>query len=118
MKYEYYNPEYVNMNCIIRSISKALDRSPFDIESELMVIDKDYKKEKVFEKYLLKNSFYIVNTYNGKNLLNTNLTGTNIAYVKDKSWYHLICVIDNKIYDKASLEALSNMTIIKVYKLR
>ncbi len=118
MKYEYYNPDYVNMNCVLRSFSKALNRTPFDIENELMVISKDYRKEKVFDKYLSKNSFTIINTYNGKNLLDTNLVGTNIAYAKDKSWYHLVCIIDNCVYDKASLEELSNMRIIKIYRLK
>ena len=51
MKYEYYNPDYVNMNCVIRSFSKALNRTPFDIENELLSIAKDYRKEKVFIKY-------------------------------------------------------------------
>ena len=118
MKYEYYNPEYENMNCIIRSFSKALDKDPEAVLDELLVFAKDIAKEKVWDKYLSKNNFYIVNTYNGKNLLDTNLTGVNIAYVKDNTWHHLVCVIDNKIYDKATLKDLSNMRIIKVYKQR
>ena len=118
MKYEYYNPPYENMNCIIRSISKALDKKPEDVEKELLSISKDYRKEKVWEKYLSKHTFYIVDTYKNKNLLITNLEGVNIVYAKSKDWHHLVCVIDNKVFDKASLDDLSNMTILKVYKLR
>ena len=116
MKYEYYDID--SYNCVIRSISKALGKDPIDVYNELCIIDKEYSKEKVFEKYLLKNNFEVVNIFKNKNLLNTNLIGTNIAYVKDKDWHHMVCVIDNTLYDKHDLNKLENMKIIKVYRFR
>ena len=116
MKIEFYDP--VCSDCIVRSISKALDKDTIDIENELKMIKEKYQQEKVFEKYLLRNSFEIVNTYKGKQLFDTNLIGTNIVYAKDKNWYHMMCVIDNTIFDNHTKEELDNMQIIKVYKYR
>lgn len=116
MKYEYYNPDYKPMNCIIRSISKALNVSSENVYSGLIEINNDYQKERVFEKYLKNNGFYIDDTNNGKLLIDTNFDGINIAYTQDNDWYHLVCIINNTIYDKSSIKDLSNMKIIKVYK--
>ena len=118
MKTIYYNPVNENGGCVIRSISKALNKNYLDVKNELIHINESYNEEEVFEKYLFKNNFVIDNSYKNKLLKDINLNGVNIVFAHVNDWYHMMCVIDNVVYDKASFEEIKNMKIIKVYKLK
>ena len=118
MKVEYYNPE--EGNCIYRSLSKALNKKYEEITNELNQISNelnidDIFDDKVFEKYMNNYNFSKIDNYD-IDFLKNKFNGINIIYAKDKDWYHMICVIDNIIYDKFDLEKLKNMKIINVYK--
>ena len=118
MKYVHYNPgdEY---NCVIRSISKTLNKPCIDVLNELKSIDEDYSKIKVLDKYLVDNGFYIDESLKDNIIENINLLdGINILFVYKGDWYHFIAVIDNVIYDKSSYEEIKDMKVIKIYKLK
>ncbi len=115
MKAIYYNPVDEKSGCVIRSISKALNKDYNLIKKELGI---NYNDEAVFENYLFKNGFIVDNCFKDKLLKNINLKGINIVFAHINNWYHMVCVIDNIVYDKASFEEIKNMKIIKVYKLK
>lgn len=118
MKSVIYDIDYKNNNCILRSISKAINISPSVVENDLKNISSNYADEKVFDKYLLGKGFIINNEYNGKLIQDINLNGINIIFAFKDEWYHMFTVINNVIYDKYGFESLSNMKIIKIYKLK
>lgn len=115
MKIIYYNPVEAKGECVIRSISKALNKDYNLIKKDLGI---DYNDESIFESYLLKKAFIIVDSFKGKLLKDANLKGINIVFAHKDDWYHMICVIDNIAYDKYSFEEIKNMKIIKIYKLK
>ena len=49
MKTIYYNPVNENGGCVIRSISKALNKNYLDVKNELIHINESYNEEEVFE---------------------------------------------------------------------
>ena len=121
MKVEYYNPKDEKGGCVYRSISVALNKNYNDVKEELANLSKalgykDPREEKVFEEYLKQNDFTIDTSKKEQKLFLTNLDGINIAYVYYDDWYHMVCVINNIIYDKNNEEELKNLKIIKVYK--
>lgn len=115
MKVIYYNPVDEKGTCVIRSISKALNKDYNLIKKELGI---NYNDEAVFENYLFKNGFIVDNCFKDKLLKNINLKGINIVFAHINDWYHMMCVIDNIIYDKNTFDDIKNMKIIKVYKLK
>ena len=61
MKTIYYNPVNENGGCVIRSISKALNKDYNLIKKDLGI---DYNDDYIYESYLFKNSFIIVDSFN------------------------------------------------------
>ena len=118
MKREYYNPIDERAGCIVRAISKALNKDYIDVKNQIIEYakDKDYHEEEIFEQFIIEHGFIIEFSNQGKNLLDLDLMGTNIVFANDNDWYHMICVIDNVIYDKIELEDLKNLKVIKIYK--
>lgn len=114
MKLEYYNPIDEHGGCVIRAISKSLDKDYYIVKEELKQINENYTA--IFEEYLLNNNFNIDESYKNKLLFDIVLEGNNVVLAHDNDWYHLICVIDNVIYDKCTKDELKNMKVIKVYK--
>ena len=117
MKVEYYNPVDEKNGCIVRSISKALNRDYIDIKNELINMSNNYYDEDIFEKYLKEHNFYIDNSYNNKKLSDIFLDGINIVLAYNNDWYHMVCIIDNVIFDKNDYNKLKDLKIIKVYRL-
>lgn len=121
LKVEYYNPSDEKHSCVFRSLSKALNKSFDNVKDELrelgnsMGID-DLLDDRVFDAFLLKNGYKMVDKYNDSMLLDNNYDGVNLVYSYYNEWYHMVCIIDNVIYDKFDLDRLKNLKIIKVYK--
>lgn len=121
LKVEYYNPSDEKHSCVFRSLSKALNKSFDNVKDELrelgnsMGID-DLLDDRVFDAFLLKNEYKMVDKYNDSMLLDNNYDGVNLVYSYYNEWYHMVCIIDNVIYDKFDLDRLKNLKIIKVYK--
>jgi len=118
MRVEYYNPINEQSGCIVRSISRALNKNYLEVKKEISdyAREKDYHEEEVFQSFLLEHGFTIDLSNQGSNLLELDVKGINIVLAKDNDWYHMICVIDNVIYDKNNLEDLKNLKVIKIYK--
>ena len=115
MKVKYYNPVDEKGTCVIRSISKALNKDYNLIKKELGM---NYNDESVFESYLFKNGFILDNSFEDKLLKDVNLKGINIVFAHIDDWYHMMCVIDNVIYDKSDFNDLKDMKVIKIYELK
>ena len=58
------------------------------------------------------------NCFKDKLLKNINLKGINIVFAHINDWYHMMCVINNVIYDKSDFNDLKDMKVIKIYKLK
>ena len=110
MKVIYYNPVDEKGTCVIRSISKALNKDYNLIKKELGI---NYNDVSVFENYLI-----LDNGFKDKLLKDINLKGINIVFAHINDWYHMMCVINNVIYDKSDFNDLKDMKVIKIYKLK
>ena len=120
MKYEYYSIEGVN--CVVRSISKILNKDYKLVEKELLDLAKKlnyktYSEIEVFEKYLASNNYYDIKTkFKGK-IKDLKIDGDYIVFCYDKKdFYHLAAIINNTLYD--SREENKELYVIKIYKRR
>ena len=119
MKYEYYNPVDERKSCIYRAISKSLNRDYLEVKNEI-----DELKEKlntddsqlVFETYLKKYNYNIEDKYKDNNIFDIEYSDNNIVFAHSDDWYHMVCIIDNVLYDKYNIDKLKNMKIIRIYK--
>ena len=117
MKYEYYNPVDEKKSCIYRAISKSLNRDYLIVKKELDTLKDNLNTddaELVFETYLINNN-YVIKEYNDTLITNIDYIGNNIVFAYNNDWYHMVCIINNTLYDKYDLEKLQNLKIIKVY---
>jgi len=115
MRVENYNPKIAEGGCVVRSISKSLNKNCDILIKELKLIG-NIADESTFEHYLLNHNFNIIDNYKDKFLKDISLDGNNIVFAHKDNWYHMISVIDNVIYDKNSMSDLEDLKIIKVYK--
>jgi len=121
MKYVYYNPVDEKGSCVTRSLSKILNKDFHEVKQELIELSKklgyqDYREIEVFETYMKQNN--IVETSKKYNCTIQNLiidNGKYIIFGNKEEWYHMVCLIDNTIYDKS--ERYKDINIIKIYKL-
>ncbi len=114
MRVKYYNSKDEKGTCVIRSISKALNKDYTVVKKDLGI---NYNDDFIFESYLFKNGFIADDRLKDELLKNVNLKGVNIVLAHLNDWYHMMCVIDNVIYDKKSFNELKDMKIIRVYAL-
>lgn len=122
MKFEYYNPIDEKGGCVSRSISKILQKDYNEVKQELIDLSnslgyKDYREIEVFETYLKKYSIIeIPNEYHGPIKDLKLKKGKYIIFGNKEDWYHMVCLIDNTIYDKN--ENYKEINIIKIYELK
>lgn len=118
MKFQEYNPNFKNCDCVIRTFMKLLEKDYITVKEELTKIAESlgydsYQETEVFEKYFLKNGFekieeepVVVN--------DLSLDGGKYAifcYRDDD--YHLFPVIDRVAYDKN--DRFWRMNVITLY---
>ena len=120
MKFEYYNPG--DVNCVIRSISKVLEKNYKEIKEDLIDLSKklgfsSYSEIEVFENYLNNNKYVDSKIkYDGK-IKDFKFDDSNIVFCYDKKdFYHLVAIIDNVMYDKK--EDSKDLYVLKIYKRR
>ena len=119
MKFESYNPVDEKGGCVVRSISKVLNKDYFEVKNDLIKLSKelnydDYREVEVFEYYLHQNNFKDLDM---KDILVKDLnleSGKYLVFCFKSDWYHMLTIIDNTIYDK-NKDAL-DLTVLKVYK--
>ena len=121
MKFEkyYITDNKENSNCVIRTISKLLDKDYEEIENELLEIsdklNKNYNDIEVFEKLLYANGYHEIKTSEVKikELKLDNSKYAILCYDKN-NYYHMVAVINNILYDRTD-ESLDLYTL-KIYK--
>lgn len=120
MKFEYYNPNKEKGGCVVRALSKALDKNYEKVKEELIDYAKElnfssYNEVEVFEKYILDNNFYKLEPVN-KQIKDLKLNnGTYIIFCNKDDFYHMVTVINNVLYDKS--EVAFDMNAINIYKI-
>lgn len=120
MKFEYYNPVDEKAACVGRSISKILNKDYEETKQELIELSislgyDDYREIEVFETYLKKHNIIELNQEFNCTIKDLNiLKGKYIIFGNKEEWYHMVCLIDNTIYDKN--ENYKEINIIKIYK--
>ena len=106
MKYNYYNPVEEKGACVTRSLSKILNKDFYEVKEELINIAKelgykDYREIEVFEIYMKNNNILEVNTKYNCTIQDLKIdNGKYIIFGNKDDWYHMVCLIDNTIYDK------------------
>ena len=120
MKYEYYNPVEEKASCVGRSISKILDKDYEETKKELIELSKslgyeDYREIEVFETYLKNHNIIELNQEFNCTIEDLIIEpGNYIIFGNKEEWYHMVCLINNTIYDKN--ENYKEINIIKIYK--
>ena len=120
MKYEYYNPVDEKASCVGRSISKILDKDYEETKKELIELSKslgyeDYHEIEVFETYLKNHNIIELNQEFNCTIEDLIIEpGNYIIFGNKEEWYHMVCLINNTIYDKN--ENYKEINIIKIYK--
>ena len=120
MKYEFYNPVDEKASCVGRSISKILDKDYEETKKELIELSKslgyeDYREIEVFETYLKNHNIIELNQEFNCTIEDLIIEpGNYIIFGNKEEWYHMVCLINNTIYDKN--ENYKEINIIKIYK--
>lgn len=118
MKFEYYNPSDEKDGCVVRSLSKALNKDYEIVKEELLDYAKilnfnSYNEVEVFEKYILDNDFDKLESVN-KKIKDLKLkNGTYIIFCNKDDFYHMVTIINNVLYDKN--EVAFDMNTINIY---
>lgn len=119
MKYVYYDIE--GYNCVLRSLSKILNRDINVVKNELIeVCDNlninDYNSVEVFEEYMRRNNIYEISEKQDIKIKDLSLEGGKyIIFCYDKKdFYHMVTIIDNILYDKS--DKSYDLYVIKIYK--
>lgn len=121
MKVCVFNPVIEKGNCILRSLTKILEKDYFEVKNELNNLTKklnceDYRDEKVFLKYLGDSGFIKVDSYNGVSVRDLKLdSGKYVVICGKDDYYHMFSVVNGIIYDKD--ESCYELKVIDVYKL-
>lgn len=119
MKYTYYNPVNERKGCIYRAISKSLNKGYEEVKEEITILENSMNssnKQEIFEKYLKKYNYVIDDNYKDINVFDIDYQGNNIVFCYDNDWYHMVCIIDNNLFDSKDFEKLKNLKIIRIYK--
>ena len=107
-------------NCVVRSLSKILNKEYNDVYVGLLKVANDLKASSyneiiVFEKYMMDNNIFKIDypEYMIRDLKLDN--GSYIVFCYDKKdYYHMVPIINNVIYDK-NMDCM-NLYTISIYK--
>lgn len=121
LKYVYYNPSDEHGNCILRTLTKLLDKKYDEVKKEINNLAKElnyntYVEEEVFTKYLNNHGYKEIKF---SPLILNDLTledGKYAVIVGKDDFCHMIPIIDNTMYDKK--DEYRNMKILKIYKAK
>ena len=119
MKYVNYDPSPERGGCIIRSFSKAFNKDYYEVKDELELLGKknncSWNDDKVIEEYFSDKNISNI-SYNGK-VTDYDYDGKYLVYChsKDKDNYHMVCIINNTIYDRD--ERVYDMYVVELYKV-
>lgn len=107
-------------NCVVRSLSKILNKEYNDVYAGLLKVANDlnassYNEIIVFEKYMMDNNIFKIE-YPECMIKDLKLdNGSYIVFCYDKKdYYHMVPIINNVIYDK-NMDCM-NLYTISIYK--
>lgn len=110
-----------NINCVIRSLCKILNKEYDEVLNGLLDIAKALNNESfndipVFEEYMKQNNIIKIDIEQDKQIKDLKLdNGSYIVFCYNKGdFYHMIPIIDNTVYDKR-IDSLELYTI-SIYK--
>ena len=119
MRYVYYNVD--GFNCVLRSLSKILNKDIKAVKDELIEVcnelnKNDYNSVEVFEEYMRRNNIYEINNKKDIKIKDLSLDSSKyIVFCYDKKdFYHMVAIIDNVVYDKSDKSL--DLYVIKAYK--
>ena len=102
MKYVNYDPSKEHGGCIIRSFSKVFDRDYYEVKEELEDLGKKYNcrfdDDKVIDEYFKDKNVKVVD-YKGR-VIDYDYSGKYLVYCHKDNNYHMVCIIDNVVYDR------------------
>lgn len=124
MEYKYYyvaNKEGKS-NCVIRSFCKLYNEEYDNVFNDLCNIAKEinydsFNEVEVFETYMKRKNTIDISYDKNIKIKDLKLNdGKYIVFCYDKKdFYHMVCVIDNVIYDKS--EECFDLYTINIYRL-
>lgn len=121
MKFVEFNPVDEKGNCILRSLTKILDKDYYDVKEELLNLTKqlgytDYREDEVLETFFKMNNIEELENFDDIKISNLNLeNGRYLVYCWDKKdFYHMATIIDNVLYDKN--DSSMELYVVKLYK--
>ena len=124
MEYKYYyvaNKEGKS-NCVIRSFCKLYNEEYDNVFNDLCNIAKEinydsFNEVEVFETYMKRKNTFDISYDKDIKIKDLKLNdGKYIVFCYDKKdFYHMICIIDNVIYDKS--EECFDLYTINIYRL-
>lgn len=124
MEYEHYyvaNKEGKS-NCVIRSFCKLYNEEYDNVFNDLCNIAKEinydsFNEVEVFETYMKRKNTFDISYDKDIKIKDLKLNdGKYIVFCYDKKdFYHMICIIDNVIYDKS--EECFDLYTINIYRL-
>lgn len=120
MEFEFYNPKDESGGCIPRAISKFFNTDYNKVKKDLIKLAAelgydDYRQIEVFENYLQEKGLKKIK-YSSKKIKDLDYSNDSyIIFAYKKDFYHLTCIIDNKIYDKNN--NIEDLEILSIYKM-
>lgn len=119
--FKQYNPDN-NCNCVVRSLSKIINKDVKLVEKELIDLSKnmehnEYTDIEVFEKYMNINNIEKIESISDDiQIKDLDFSDGNfVVFCSNKdTFYHLVSIIDNVIYDKQ--EDVLTLYPISIYK--
>ena len=115
MKVCIFNPVIEKGNCILRSLTKILEKDYFEVKNELNNLAKklnceDYRDEKVFLKYLNDSGFIKVDSYKGVSVRDLKLDSGKYVVICGKDDYYHITLIKQEISDSLCVDVYRRFT--------
>ncbi|MBR3661109.1 MAG: hypothetical protein IKN63_04295 [Bacilli bacterium] len=121
-EYNIFNPDGKS-NCVIRTFCKIFNKSYEDIYNDLCQIKEELNSSlfndiEVFETYMKRNNIFKINNIKDIKIKDLKLeNGIYVIFCYDKkSFYHMVPIINNILYDKDSKSL--DLYIITLYKLK
>ncbi len=122
LTFELYDPSDDKQSCVVRTMTKLVGRDYSTVKQELKKLAErsgfeTYNDQSVFEEYMSRNGIYKERDYNNNTQLkDLDLSdGAYCVFVTNRvSYFHLVPVIDNVIYDRRN-ESLG-MYVVATYK--
>lgn len=122
LSFEQYDPSEDKQNCVVRTMTKLTGKDYPVVKSELKQLAarsgfETYNDQSIFEEYMSRCGIYKQRDYNNNTKLkDLDLSGGAYCVLTSnrESYYHMLPVIDNVIYDRRNNSL--DLYVITIYK--